>query len=204
MIITQARIREIYDYNPETGVFTFLPRKPESFATPRAAGIFKSKCLGKPAGWRHTLGYVVINADGKPRLAHRMAWIWMKGEVPFAEIDHINGDRADNRFANLRAVPKVDNCRNRSLHKDNTSGVNGVFWEARRGVWRAEIKSENRSIYLGQFKTMEEGKAARKAAERVLGYHARHGKIPVADYQYTPKKPRKLSLDPATSSPSKD
>jgi len=194
--ITQARLRALFNYDPGTGQFTFLPRSDEEFATPRAAAIFKGKNLGKVAGWRHALGYSVINVDGKPALAHRMAWLWVTGELPAEEIDHINGDRGDNRFANLRSVTKVENCHNQSLHHTNTSGVAGVMWDKRRSVWRAEIKSNDRMIYLGQFKTIEEAAAARKGAMKVLGWHRGHGKERVADYRYTPARPRSASRTP--------
>lgn len=198
-MITQAQIRQLYSYSPDSGAFVFLPRPEQMFKTYRAWSIFQKKSLGKVAGWRNALGYWTINVDGKPQLAHRMAWLWMTGEMPADEVDHINGDRSDNRFANLRSVTKVENCHNQSLHHANKTGVSGVMWDKRRGAWRAEIKSNDRVIYLGQFKTIEEAAAARKGAMKALGWHSGHGKQRVADYRYTPKKPRNHLLAPAVN-----
>jgi len=91
------------------------------------------------------------------------------------EIDHINGDRSDNRIANLRKVTKSDNQRNAGKRVNNTSGVHGVNWKPRYnsipgdGRWVARIWNGPRHIYLGQFRSLREAEIARKAAERVLG-----------------------------------
>lgn len=185
--LTQTRLQSLFDYDPKTGDFTFLPRGDEEFATPRAAAIFRTKCLGKVAGWRHAAGYVAISVDGRTYLAHRLAWLWTTGTWPDDEIDHQNGDRADNRIANLRAVSKVENSHNQSLRVTNKSGATGVFFEARRNSWLATILNLGRSIHLGYFKTFEEACAARKGAERALRFDKGHGKARVDSRYYKPR-----------------
>jgi hypothetical protein len=183
-VITRDRLNHLLTYDPETGNFTFLPRADCEFATPRAAAIFRAKCEGKVAGWRHSAGYISIKIDGAEYLAHRLAWLWHTGQLPDDEIDHINGNRADNRLANLREVTKLENSHNQSLRVTNTSGTNGVF--PSRGRWRAEIVTEGKSVYLGEFRTQAEGVAARRGAEKILGFHRGHGKARTGDY-YKPR-----------------
>lgn len=181
--VTQQRLRELFDYNPETGQFIFKPRPREEFHDFRASRVFESKCAGKTAGWRHGAGYTAIRVDGRDYLAHRLAWLYSHGEWPPHEIDHKNGDRSDNRLQNLRPATKKENSRNQCLRITNKSGVNGVIWDKRKGVWRADVTYNGRFIYLGQFKTIEEAAAARKAGERALGFHSGHGKQRVAIYK---------------------
>ena len=183
--MTQSRLKELFAYDPQTGVLTFLPRPLEDFATPRAAAIFKSKCEGKPAGWKHVAGYVSVKIGEGSYLAHRLAWLWMTGAFPDAEVDHINGVRSDNRWANLRAATKQENSHNQSLRLTNKTGVNGVGI-GRRGNFRAEVTIDGKARYLGEFKTLAEAVAARKAADRVLGFHKGHGKARTGEY-YRPR-----------------
>lgn len=91
------------------------------------------------------------------------------------EVDHINGDRLDNRRENLRLVPHRLNQKNIGLNRKNTSGVKGVYWERTRNKWHAQISVENRIIFLGRFDTLEEGKAAYAAASKK--YHGEYGRL---------------------------
>nr|WP_175479900.1 HNH endonuclease signature motif containing protein [Paracoccus homiensis] len=107
--------------------------------------------------------------------AHRVAWAVIHGRWPNGEIDHINGDRSDNRLANLREVTKRENHRNMAIRSDNTSGVTGVYWAREKGKWAAYIKAD-KMVALGRYDTFAEAVAARRAAEKVLGYHPNHGR----------------------------
>lgn len=196
-MVTQQRLIQLFSYSPETGEFTFLSRPDDAFATPRAAAIFKTKCLGKVAGWAHASGYVSIKVDEGSYLAHRLAWLYMTGNMPPHEVDHINGNRSDNRFVNLRAVTKLENSHNQSLRVTNKSGATGVFWEVRRNMWLATILNAGKSTHLGYFKTFEEACAARKGAERALKFDKGHGKPPVDPRYYKPRR----SLGPSRISP---
>lgn len=159
-----AKIAPLVEYDPNTGILT---RKAVGrFASPRY--------IGKPTGWLHASGYIFTTILGRKRKAHRVAWLLMTGEWPPSEIDHINGDRADNRWDNLRLATRGENCRNTGIPKDNTSGIKGVGFVAKRGKWRANIGFNNKLIFLGHFMTAEEARAAYEAAAiKYFGEYAR-------------------------------
>lgn len=126
---------------------------------------------GQEAGALSGRGYRNIRIEGKYYLAHRLIWKLLYGEDP-EEIDHINGNRSDNRITNLRSVCHYENMRNRKRGSDNTSGVMGVSWHKVNSKWRARIGEE----LLGDFDKFEDAVAARKQAEKELGYHPNHGR----------------------------
>ena len=126
---------------------------------------------GQEAGTFCEDGYRYIRVDRKKYLAHRIAWKLLYGEDP-EEIDHINGNRSDNRITNLRSVSRLENMRNRKRASHNTSGVTGVCWYKNRSKWRAYISEE----LLGDFDKFEDAVAARKQAEKEYGYHPNHGR----------------------------
>ncbi len=102
MNLTQERMRQLLDYNPETGDFTWL----------KCTG--RRVVHGERAGWPDDRGYIKIGIDGRKYFAHRLVWLHVFGRWPTAVIDHINHVRHDNRIANLRDVSIIDNCRNSS------------------------------------------------------------------------------------------
>lgn len=148
------RFREVFAYDPETGIVT------RKIAT---APMHK---VGELVGHRHKRhGYMVAALDYKPYLLHRIIWAMMTGDFPAGDTDHINGCRTDNRWCNLRDVPRSANILNRQgrTRADNTSGATGVF-PRENGKWRAMIGGSARRINLGTFDTKEEAIAARNAA----------------------------------------
>jgi hypothetical protein len=146
--LTAERLREVLDYNPETGVFR---RK--------IAGGYKSK-VGDIAGARRARGDFQINVDGKNYLAHRLAWLYVKGEWPQGWLDHINGHPGDNAFRNLRIANGSQNNCNRRTRRDNLSGLKGVTQDRRDQRYSARIKIKGRRTSLGYFDTPEEAHAA--------------------------------------------
>lgn len=177
---TQARALEYFNYDPETGVLLFKERQRSEFSAPRYADHLKR--IGSVAGTIESHGYRHVLIDGKTHKAHRIIWLMVYGEwveYPGFEIDHINGDRADNRLCNLRKVTKSANQRNASQRVNNTSGVHGVNWKPKYnstpgdGRWVARIWDGPRHVYLGSFNTLHEAAIARQAAERVLGHTVR-------------------------------
>jgi hypothetical protein len=145
--LTQARLRELLSYDPETGFFTW--RK-----------------SGKRAG-KVLKGYVVLQVCRKRQRAHRLAWFYMYGEWPKHQIDHINRIRGDNRLCNLRDVPQSLNQQNQAkAHKNSSTGVIGVFRYGNK--FRAAIGLSGQTHYLGMFNTVEAGAAAYAAAKREL------------------------------------
>lgn len=145
-----------------------------------SAATWNSRWAGKQAFIQVAAdGYLSGTITARVLLAHRIAWAIYHGEEPDRTIDHINGDRADNRICNLRLVPMVENARNLSLRKDNKYGHMGIWKRPEGGSrpWRACIKVNYRQITLGYFATKEEAIAARKAAELNYGFHPMTGKV---------------------------
>lgn len=176
-IPTQARVREYFNYDPATGDLLVKERPKSGFSPARYSSHMKQ--IGKPAGGRLAGGYIKVHIDGEYYLAHRIVWLFVTGQwvtYPDFEIDHVNGNRSDNRIQNLRKVTKSMNQRNGSMRVNNTSGVIGVNWVASKRRWVARIWDGPHHKYLGQFKDIAEAAAARAKAERELGYHPGHGK----------------------------
>jgi hypothetical protein len=161
---TPEDLRGLLRYEPETGKLFWLERKGDGQSVKR----FNSMYAGREALTYLSKGYrigSVMDADAK---AHRVAWAIYYGEWPQGQIDHINGDRADNRIANLRVVDFVGNARNRKAGKNNSSGVIGVGWSSRHRKWRASIRHHGELIYLGAFASKDDAIAARRDAEARL------------------------------------
>lgn len=124
---------------------------------------------GDVAGTKKSNGYLQICIDGQLYKAHRLAWLLHYGEWPKENIDHINGDRSDNRISNLRDVDQFINMQNqRKGSSRNKSGLLGVSpW---KGRWKAEIFVSGKKKYLGLFDTANEAHAAYLNEKR--GAHA--------------------------------
>ena len=154
-MLTQTRLKEVLDYDPSTGVFTRRIKQ---------TGVKQ----GRVSGSLSNEGYLVTSIDQKNYKCHRLAWLYMTGSWPQGQIDHINGQRNDNKFNNLRDVTKKQNMENqRKAQRHNKStGVLGT-WKNGSG-YTARISHNNSKIYLGTFKTLAEAQAAYVAAKRVL------------------------------------
>ncbi len=113
-------------------------------------------------------GYRVIRIDNQLIMAHRLAWLYVHGELPSGEIDHINGDRSDNRLANLRLATRVQNNQNTKTRTDNTSGHKGVCFHKQAGRWMAYINASGKRTYLGLHNSKEEAAQAYAAAAQEL------------------------------------
>lgn len=145
MKLTQKRVRELVEYNPDTG-------------------LFKSKKTGREIGFQiNAHGYVGLWLDGRNVLAHRAAWLYVHGVAP-ETIDHINGRVTDNRIANLRAASRSQNRANSAINRNNKSGAKGIFPSRTGKRWRARITVNRRTIHLGTFATKEGANAAYMAA----------------------------------------
>ncbi len=123
---------------------------------------------GSVAGHKRPTGYVRISVLSKLYYAHRLAWLYMTGEWPANEVDHINGDPSDNRWCNLRAATARENRGNTRAPKNNTTGVKGVHYYKNRGKWTAYVARNRRTKCLGYFDTIEEAAAARRAAAKLV------------------------------------
>lgn len=151
-------LRQIISYDPETGVFTWCERPPEMFNPGRwgskvhSCQCWNSNFAGTVAGSiAPTTGYRHIRINGYTYLAHRLAWLYVTGFWPVAYLDHINGERADNRFANIREATWGQNQANKPRSKNNISGFKGVGWHKKTGKWRVRIMVRGTHIHLGYF-----------------------------------------------------
>lgn len=181
--VTAEVAREFLHYNPETGVLTWRPRADELFATNTAPGPWNARFAGAPAGSKSRYGYIRVHLGGHEYMAHRLAWLIMTGEWPQGDMDHIDHDRSNNRWENLRVVSRAENQQNMSRHRANSSGATGVYRNSRRGKkWIVTIGGGE---YIGRFDDFNEAVAARLAAQEARGYHPNHGTAPL------PQEPKK-------------
>lgn len=169
-------LRECLSYNPVNGELIWLPRPINHFATKRVFNTWHSRFCGKVAGRLNDKGYIEIGMQGRRVKAHRAAWAIFHGYIAAGDIDHINGVRNDNRIDNLRVVDRTGNSRNSAKHKNNVSGLSGVYWRERDKRWIALISFNGIQKHLGQFKCLLDAAAVRKAAEILHGYHLNHGR----------------------------
>ncbi len=153
--LTAEYLRSVLHYDQETGIFT------------RKVGSANQVKVGDVAGSQGGNGYLQIMVCRRKHLAHRLAWLYMYGEWPKDQLDHINRIRTDNRVANLRDVSTKQNMQNAGKYSSNTSGHPGVSWHKRISKWVAQITHNRKLIHLGSFASLEEAIAARKAAEKL-------------------------------------
>jgi HNH endonuclease len=159
------RLRNLLDYDPETGVLKWKVRTDVSHR-------WNTRYAGTIAGTVDGDGYLQIKIDDKSMMAHRLAWVIYYGEWPNI-VDHIDGSRNNNRISNLRSVTRKLNQRNQKRHKSNTSGRTGVTWNRIRQVWVAHIGHGKKCLYLGSYVEFPEAVKAREAAEQKLGFTGR-------------------------------
>ena len=147
-----------------------------------ADGVLRWRADTAPRSWRgdiagnlNNTGYVVVGTQGKKYLAHRLIFLMHHGYMP-DEVDHINGDRSDNRIENLRAVTRKQNQYNAGTRADNTSGVKGVFWYKQTQKWAAQCKFDGVLYPLGYFdKLSDAASAVRAFRQSNHGEFANHG-----------------------------
>lgn len=175
-------IRDAVHLDRETGALTWKRRALVSFRTAHGCLSWNGCFPGKPAFATLSLGGYLVGAyDCRQIKAHRVVWAIVHGRWP-QRIDHINGNRADNRPENLREATQRENGRNMKRHSRNKTGVAGVSWNRPQKVFRAFISTDTGREYLGRFKTVDAAAKARKDAERRYGYHENHGRdAPISD-----------------------
>lgn len=156
-LIDHDRLIEVLLYEPSTGLFTWVNAR-----TGKGSGR-----KNQVAGSKHNHGYVAIRIDYKPYLAHRLAWLYMTGEWPVAQVDHINGCRSDNHWRNLRAAdPTLNGENQRKAQSTNACGLLGVC--ANKSRWSATIMAKGIRHHLGTFDTPEEAHGVYVQAKRRL------------------------------------
>ena len=162
MELTQERLKELFEYHPNTGLFVRL----------KSAGNAKA---GDIAGCLSSGGYVRIKVDGTNRYGHRLAFLYMTGRFPQEQADHINHETADNRWVNLRAVTISENQHNRKLNINSKSGVSGVVWNKVAKKWVVKFRVDGKQQHFGCFDTVAEAVPVLNEARKLHGYHVNHG-----------------------------
>ncbi len=157
--VTQERLKELFEYNPETGIFI------------RRTTVSSNARRGDVAGCINGKGYLKVNVDYKSYSLHRLAWLYIYGKLPI-EIDHINRKRKDNRIGNLREVSRSCNIKNAAGWRTNTSGVRGIYWHKRKNKWRAYIWAKGKELHLGYYENFVDAIRVRAEEEFRLGWPA--------------------------------
>lgn len=174
-------LRQLLRYEPETGKLFWLVRPASMFVggpypSGRRATSWNNRLAGREAFTGiGSHGYREGSIYNKKYLAHRIVWALHYGAHPPRHIDHVNGDKHDNRISNLRDVDVSLNQRNARGKSNNTSGATGVNWRPDKDKWRARLMANYKETTIGHFETFEEAVAARAAAASGLGFTERHG-----------------------------
>ena len=155
--MTQEQLKQHVTYDSTTGLFIRLKYK-----------------AGKGFEHINDQGYIIAFLEGTKYRAHHLAWLYVYGVLPKGQIDHINGNRTDNRIKNLREVTNQDNSKNSKLYSTNKTGYVGVG--LLNGKYRAFITINYKSYHLGMFDTLEEAIAARATASNKHNFHKNHGR----------------------------
>lgn len=157
--LSAERVRQMLSYEAETGVFTWV-----------ALSGRRAKIGDRAGSFNKSIGYRVIGIDGARYYEHRLAWLWVTGSWPDNDIDHINCDKSDNRWTNLRGATMAQNIANIGSWRHNTSGLKGAHWSKAAQRWSSRIGAR----HLGLFDTREEAHEAYvKAAKDKFGEFAR-------------------------------
>lgn len=179
MNINRKLLKELLFYSEDSGEFVWRERSINHFddgkgGALRRCNIWNARYSGKVAGSLNKLGYIVISIFNEPKLAHRLAWVFVYGSDSNC-IDHINHIRSDNRIDNLRSISKNENHWNMNLYKTNKYGISGVYRVRNGNMWMARITKKQKVYHLGTFDSFDKAAAARKEAEVLHGFHVNHG-----------------------------
>ena len=155
--LMQARLKELLDYDPDTGIFTWKKGRPKAKA-------------GTVAGYVRADGCVIVKALGVKYFAHNLAFIYMKGDCNH-EVYHINKNRSDNRWANLSESDRSRSMRRAVARIDNSSGVTGVTFDNERKKWIAQIQINGKHLHLGRHDEFHDAVIARYNEEVKYNWH---------------------------------
>lgn len=179
----QNLLKACLDYDPLTGVLLWKHRPEWTFPLQKGrtpshiANAWNAAWAGKPAMASILKnGYMHGAFNGETHYTHRIIWKLVYGYDPI-DIDHDDGNRANNILTNLFNRTRSNNLKNRKLSGNNSSGYHGVSFSKRHNLWQAVIYDNKRRIHLGWFKDLNDAVAARKQAEIDYGYNPNHGRI---------------------------
>lgn len=167
-MVTQQELKKLVKYDPETGLMTRLTSPCNSVKVGDEIGYQSNAACG--------LSYRKFEWNGVYLQVHRMAWLYMTGDLPAGDIDHIDGNGLNNKWSNLRCVTKEQNSQNRKLNCNNVTGQMGVSYFKQTGKWRAAINIGKVKKHIGYFDSMDDAIMARKKYEKAHNYHHNHGR----------------------------
>lgn len=160
--LTASRLRELVEYDPETGIFVWRVNR---------TGSAKAGSIVGPNSMSID-GYKTARVCGKHYQQHRLAWLYIYGKWPSGQIDHLNRIRTDNRISNLRDVSNLENNQNCLKKSNNTSGYKGVHLVRPTGRWRAQLRVDGRRIDLGTYDTPQQaGEAYIAGVKKYCTHH---------------------------------
>lgn len=162
--ITQRELMDLFEYDSLSGEF-FIKKKYNTLYN-----------VGDSPKTVNKDGYYQLRINNKMYTQHRLAWLYVYGEFPDGDIDHVNHNRMDNRIENLRVVSRAENNRNIKKRGNNTSGTNGVWWNCQNNKWIAEGARDGVKHYLGSFDCIVEAAKVRKQFDEEFDFHENHGK----------------------------
>lgn len=155
-MLCHERVRDLFAYDAADGRLVWRKK----------ISPFSSVPVGAVAGTLMTdSGYRCVRIDRTGFYEHRLIWFWHYGAWPTPEIDHINGQRSDNRIENLRVATRYQNARNTKHHRSNKTGARGVIFIRATGLYRASIGVDGRVIQIGHFKTLDAASSAYREAQ---------------------------------------
>ena len=161
--LTAEKARKLFSYDKESGLLT------------RRVTVGRRGEVGDVIRRSTPNGYHCVGVDWKVYQVHRVIYLIVTGAWP-DKIDHINGDRKDNRWENLRSVDVATNSKNQKRYSNNKSGIQGVYLRKNAKTWIVYIGVKGNRLILGRFSSFFEACCARKSAEATHGYHENHGR----------------------------
>ena len=168
---------EFLDYDPETGKLTWKERDRKWFSSDKSYHWWNVMFAGKEAFTSLSkAGYYVGSILDRQYKAQRIIWLYMTGEWPEDEVDHIDHNKRNNRWVNLREASTKENGKNKSKLVTNTSGQTGVYWDQQTQKWRSFITVDEKKICLGRYDSYECAVEVRKMAEIQYDFHPNHGR----------------------------
>lgn len=161
-VLNQQELKRLMSYDPVDGKFRWKLRPNNRIH------------IGDVAGSMNGCGYIGIRINGVQHKAHRLAWLYMTGELPAMQVDHCDGNKINNSWKNLRLATPAQNMQNRGVYSHNTRGYKGVSFHRKSGRWRASIRKDGRTLHLGSFQTREAAaEAYQQKAKELHGAFAR-------------------------------
>lgn len=176
--LTQALVKEIFDYSPSTGYITHKTRDRRFFNRGQDWKRWNNKYAGERAGnmKRDAKGYTyrVVGIFGKQYTEHYIIWLIMKGYMP-DRLGHHNRDACDNKWENIYEAKIEESNRNQSKRKDNTSGITGVHWCGKINKWVAQVRVNGKKHHVGCFCDLASAEKEVKVFRRGMGFSELHG-----------------------------